>query len=115
MKIEQVFAIRREKLAEVVARCSDKGTVAEFARLYNLNETFIRQLLGRNRNIGEKVARELEEQLGLQFMELDGLTFSSDELKLINRYRERSEKGKQLVMGVAESAPSSHQEGPKAP
>lgn len=62
MKIEEVFEARRQALQRLV---DSYGSVAEMARQCDLDENRIRHLLNGYRNLGEKAARQMEEDLGL--------------------------------------------------
>ena len=65
--IDHIHSMRCQNLAQ----CMVGMTTAEFARIYDLDPTYISQLLNRHRNFGEKAARRLELSLGLTIGTLD--------------------------------------------
>ena len=60
---------RKRRLLELTQRYD---SVADFCRKCNLTETYIRQLTGGHRNIGEKTARKIERAAGIASGWLDG-------------------------------------------
>lgn len=60
---------RKRRLLELTERYE---SVADFCRKCNLTETYIRQLTGGHRNIGEKTARKIERAAGIESAWLDG-------------------------------------------
>jgi len=71
---------RKNRLIELIGDPSIRGAVSEFARMYNLDPTYIRQIITDHRTLGEKAARNLEEKIGLPHFYLDGT--KEDELTL---------------------------------
>lgn len=63
--------VRVKNLADVIGNPGKHGEVAKFARKYDLDPTFIRQILSGHRNMGERAARNFEEKLGLDKGSLD--------------------------------------------
>ncbi|MCO1336799.1 LexA family transcriptional regulator [Microbulbifer sp. OS29] len=61
---------RRENLRQLV---NEFGTKAGFGRHYNVDPTYISQILNGHRNLGEKAARKLEATMGLPKLALDNL------------------------------------------
>lgn len=68
MNIEQIFEIRRDNLQR---EASAYKSVAEFARKYGFDATYIRQIVNNHRELGEKSARSIELALGKPFCYLD--------------------------------------------
>jgi len=62
--------IRRENLRRLVEKF---GTKAKFGRHYDVDATYLSQILNGHRNLGEKAARKLEKSLNLNEFELDKL------------------------------------------
>ena len=70
----EITEIRQKKLAELVATY---GSQAKLARACgDVDASFISQLVTGKRNIGEKAARKMEQQLNLQPMYFDILSES---------------------------------------
>lgn len=66
--------IRIENLTKVLKRLEvEEGlkSYADIGRKYNVNPTYLSQLMNRTRNLGEKSARKLEESLNLKKFSLD--------------------------------------------
>lgn len=57
--------IRRDNLDALIGFPGKHGRISEFARKYDLDPTYLGQLLNGHRNIGEKSARKLEEKLDI--------------------------------------------------
>lgn len=117
--------VRRERLKAAVG---EFPTVAAFAKKFKLDATYIRQLLGGHREVGEKAARGIEVAMGKSPGWLDqvdvGKPFpeglGSDEMEWLEIYRAlKSKEGKKAAfaaMGVfmatwAGPEPSSQQQG----
>lgn len=62
---------RRTNLRLLISEASKEGTVAEFSRIYDVDASYISQLLNKRRGFGEKSARNFEAKLGLQDLYLD--------------------------------------------
>lgn len=67
-RMRATFELRRTRILEQVANFK---SVSAFARHYNLDAGYIRQIKTGQRNVGEKVARDLEEAIGLPLGWLD--------------------------------------------
>jgi len=69
------------------------GRIAELSRAIDRDDAYVWQLLNSKRNIGERVARHVENKLGLAPGSLDSVTMSGhqrlapDEVELLERYR----------------------------
>ena len=61
-----IHEIRREVLRAAVSRLSERGNRAALGRRYDVDATYISQLLNGHRNMGEKAARSLEVKFGLE-------------------------------------------------
>ncbi|MFV5490589.1 hypothetical protein [Acinetobacter sp. ASP199] len=80
MSTTELFERRRENLSRIIDQwiASQRfKTGKEICEYYGLSAAYVAQLLNSKRQIGEKAARELEQQLGLESMSLD-----QQELKL---------------------------------
>jgi hypothetical protein len=113
----EVHDIRRQRLGELAGNFE---SVAEFSRFYALNETYVRQLLGGHRNLGEKSARNLEKTLKLPSGWLSTSTeerpsappspgmrlvqVSAEELELIGHYRRLTRLSARLRVQAALAA-----------
>lgn len=84
-----------------------EGSQAEFGRRFDMSAAHISQLLSRHRDIGDKLAREIEGKLGLERGELDRLPGNSTAITdplmahLIDLYKSLSEDGRDKLIGVA--------------
>ncbi|WP_180181233.1 S24 family peptidase [Acinetobacter sp. YH01021] len=81
MSATEIFERRRNNLAKVIdllIETQQFKTGKEICEHFGLSASYIAQLLNSKRQIGEKAARELEQQLGLDVFILD----QSDELKV---------------------------------
>jgi len=67
MKISEI----RARNLRALIRPEVHGNTAEFAREHGLDATYLRQMLGGHRSIGEKSARNLESAIGLRRGSLD--------------------------------------------
>lgn len=100
-----VKEIRAANLARYIKQYA-KGSQAAFARQYGMNPAHLSQLLpgSRYRDIGDKLAREIEQKLGLEHGEMDRLpAASSDPLlaQLLNFYAQLSMDGRDALLGAA--------------
>jgi hypothetical protein len=86
--------IRIENLAKVIGDPDKHGAVAAFAKKHDLDPTYIRQLLGGHRNMGEKAARNFEEKLGLDKGYLDQTDMQSP--KVSARFSEAAHQARGL-------------------
>ena len=68
-----ISGIRIKNLARLIGNPDKHGAVAQFAKKHDLDPTYIRQLLGGHRNMGERSARNFEEKIGLDERYLDRL------------------------------------------
>lgn len=66
-----IYEIRRQNLIHLIGDVRRHGAVAEFARTHNLDPTYIRQIIGRNRTMGEKAARNFEGSIKIRAGSLD--------------------------------------------
>ncbi|WP_218208519.1 hypothetical protein [Acinetobacter sp. F9] len=74
MSAPEIFERRRHHLTKVIDQLIDTQqfkTGKEICEHFGLSAAYIAQLLNSKRQIGEKVARELEQQLGLAHLILD--------------------------------------------
>lgn len=74
MSATEIFERRRNNLAKVIdllIETQQFKTGKEICEHFGLSASYIAQLLNSKRQIGEKVARELEQQLGLAHLILD--------------------------------------------
>ena len=74
MSATEIFDRRRNNLAKVIDRLIETQqfkTGKEVCEHFGLSASYIAQLLNSKRQIGEKAARELEQQLGLDALILD--------------------------------------------
>jgi len=88
---------RVAKLRNIIKK---HASVAAFARAYNLDVTYIRQLLGGHRNIGEKAARTLGEKIAHNPLLLEDHQInllSEQESQLIESFRQLGECGRDEV------------------
>nr|DAP78112.1 MAG TPA: Stage III sporulation protein D [Caudoviricetes sp.] len=105
--INPLFAIRQVNLKRLIEESRFKR-VSEFADQYGEHRGVIYDILNGSRNMGDVIARRLEESLGKQkgwmdrrvhFEHLARLT--DDEMKLVGYFREISEEKK---IGLLEAA-----------
>ena len=69
MSATEIFELRRNNLAKVIDQLIDSQQFQngkEICEHFGLSAAYITQLLNSKRQIGEKVARELEQQLSLE-------------------------------------------------
>lgn len=74
MSATEIFELRRNNLAKVIDQLIDSqqfNSGKEICEHFGLSAAYITQLLNSKRQIGEKAARELEQQLGLECLILD--------------------------------------------
>ncbi|MBD8010161.1 S24 family peptidase [Acinetobacter pecorum] len=74
MSVTEIFERRRNNLAKVIdllIETQQFKTGKEICEHFGLSASYIAQLLNSKRQIGEKAARELEQQLGLNALILD--------------------------------------------
>ena len=74
MSATEIFELRRNNLAKVIDQLIDSqqfNNGKEICEHFGLSAAYITQLLNSKRQIGEKAARELEQQLGLESLILD--------------------------------------------
>lgn len=67
-RMRATYELRRTRILEQVANFK---SISAFARQYNLDAGYLRQIKTGQRNVGEKVARDLEEAIGLPLGWLD--------------------------------------------
>jgi transcriptional regulator with XRE-family HTH domain len=72
---------RKANLRRIISKATPSGQVADFARKYSLDPSYISQLLNEHRNIGEKSARNIEAKLGLELLDLDKPIGDQDSLE----------------------------------
>ena len=74
MTVTEIFELRRKNLANIIDQLIDSQQFKngkEICEHFGLSAAHITQLLNSKRQIGEKAARELEQQLGLESFILD--------------------------------------------
>jgi len=74
MSATEIFELRRNNLAKVIDQLIDSQQFKngkEICEHFGLSAAYITQLLNSKRQIGEKAARELEQQLSLESLILD--------------------------------------------
>ncbi len=74
MSATEIFELRRNNLAKVIDQLIDSqqfNNGKEICEHFGLSAAYITQLLNSKRQIGEKAARELEQQLSLESLILD--------------------------------------------
>lgn len=84
MSTTELFERRRENLSRIIDQwiASQRfKTGKEICEYYGLSATYVAQLLNSKRQIGEKAARELEQQLGLKSMSLDQQELQIEQVK----------------------------------
>lgn len=95
---------RRDNLQRLLEKRFD-GKIADLGRAIERDDAYVWQLLNGKRNIGERVARDIELKLDLAPGSLDSATMSgqtaltADELELVKRYRQASPAWK-LVLRI---------------
>jgi transcriptional regulator with XRE-family HTH domain len=62
---------RRINLDRLIGSPGKHGRIAQFARTYRLDPSYISQLLNQDRTVGEKSARDIESALGIPEFSLD--------------------------------------------
>lgn len=77
MMTTEIQEIRRRNLKAVIGR--ERGAIAEFSRLHNLDPSYISQILNKHRGMAEKSARNFEQRIGLPHLSLDEATFAANE------------------------------------
>jgi plasmid maintenance system antidote protein VapI len=80
-------------------------SIVAFARKYGVNETYISQLLGGHRPIGEKSARNLEAAMGLEPYTLDAIEIemlTKDQQEWLSLFEQLTEAQKGLIRKLAE-------------
>lgn len=93
----ETLALRVENLDTLIGSPGERGRIASFANKYDINPSLISQFLNGSRTIGEKAARKLERQIGLDKFALDnpGGVFAKsqeakkltpDQAELVERY-----------------------------
>ena len=88
---------RVAKLRNIIKK---HASVAAFARAYDLDVTYIRQLLGGHRNLGEKAARTLGEKIAQDPLLLEDRQInllSEQESELLDAFRRLSESGRDEI------------------
>lgn len=63
--------IRKLNLRRLIERSSPSGKVADFAKTYDIDASYLSQLLNKHRTMGEKSARNIEIKVGLSAGDLD--------------------------------------------
>lgn len=58
-------------LKRLIARSVPSGKVADFAKAYDIDASYLSQLLNEHRTLGEKSARKIEVKVGITTGELD--------------------------------------------
>ena len=66
-----ISEIRKNNLIAQIGDIDSRGAVADFARKYNLDATYVRQIIGDHRKMGEKAARNFEQSINLEIGSLD--------------------------------------------
>lgn len=66
-----ITEIRKNNLIALIGDIQAHGAVAEFARRHNLDATYVRQIIGDHRKMGEKAARKFELSINLEPGQLD--------------------------------------------
>lgn len=105
--------IRRQNLERLLKERYN-GRIAELSRAIQRDDAYVWQLLKGKRNIGERVARDIEIKLDLARGSLDSATLSpsasltADELELLQRYRQASPTWKLVLRVLA------NQRGPES-
>lgn len=61
-----IYETRRSNLTKHIDDADEFGAVAAFAKKYNLDATYVRQILNNHRKMGEKAARKFEETLKIK-------------------------------------------------
>lgn len=103
--VASVTAITRRDNLKRLLEQRFSGRIAELGRAIERDDAYVWQLLNGKRNIGERVARDIETKLDLASCALDSATMSgqaaltADELELIERYRQASPTWK-LVLRI---------------
>lgn len=80
-RMRATYELRRARVLEQADRFR---SIAEFSREYNLDSSYIRQIKSGVRNVGEKVARDLEEAIGLPLGYLD-IPFGDEYVEMVVR------------------------------
>jgi phage repressor protein C with HTH and peptisase S24 domain len=62
----EIADVRRKNLEVLIGDVKKRGTVAKFARRWDLDVTYLRQLLSGHRTFGEKAAKKIEDRLQLK-------------------------------------------------
>lgn len=99
MSVTEIFERRRNNLAKVIdllIETQQFKTGKEICEHFGLSASYIAQLLNSKRQIGEKAARELEQQLGLNALILDQSAEPKVELSPL------SEQGRLFQMQVVQ-------------
>ncbi len=82
-----------------------ENSQAEFARRYGMSAAHISQLLTRHRDVGDKLAREIEGKLGLDRGEMDRIDLpvpiDPSIARIVDIYAKLSEDGRDQLLGAA--------------
>jgi hypothetical protein len=79
------------RIAKLRLLVKQHSSVAAFARAYDIDVTYVRQLLGGHRNLGEKAARKLGEKIAHDPALFEDYTLNpltADEAALLANYRQ---------------------------
>lgn len=91
--------VRLKNLLSVIGDPSVRGTVSTFAKKYDLDPTYIRQIIGKSRTIGERAARNLEESIKLPEGFLDNVEpAGSESSKIISEVDSLNESEAEQVL-----------------
>ena len=94
--------IRRLRLKSLI---DQEDSAADFARKYDLNESYLSQLLNKHRGFGERAARKIEAAVGLERFTLDAVDvdmLSPDQLAWLALYEKLTADQRAAVVNVAE-------------
>lgn len=107
--VASVAAITRRDNLKLLLNQRFSGRIADLGRAIERDDAYVWQLLNGKRNIGERVARAIELKLDLAPGALDSATMSgqtaltTDELELIERYRQASPTWKLVLRILAKT------------
>lgn len=84
-----ISEIRRLNLKRLIGSKVPSGKVADFAKEYDIDASYLSQLLNDHRTIGEKSARKIEQKAGILSGELDkNFIYDSAEHRVLGQVRE---------------------------
>lgn len=94
---KEIVKIRAKNLDTVIGRPGERGRISDFAEKYDLNTSYVSQVINGHKDMGDKAARRYEAMLSLPSMALDNpegphatqtesKNLTPDQAELVERY-----------------------------